>query len=93
MGLFPDNFVEMITAKNEEQEQWHETSVTVKSSIRHSHQIKKSEKAHVRKSLDSRNAHPSNISGKICLPCIEITSLYQLYNVQCFCTLQIISLS
>lgn len=53
--------------KNEhpEQEQWHEsTSVSTKSSIRHSHPIKKSEKAHVRKSLDSRNVHPSNISGK-----------------------------
>lgn len=68
VGLFPDNFVEVIGAKNENQDQeshWHEvTSVGGKSSIRHSHQMKKSEKAHVRKSLDTRNAHSSNISGK-----------------------------
>lgn len=68
MGLFPDNFVEVIGAKNESQEQesqWHETS-SAKSSIRHSHQItKKVEKAHVRKSLDTRNILSSNISGEI----------------------------
>lgn len=68
MGLFPDNFVEVIGAKNETQEQesqWHEiTSLSGKSSVRHSHQVKKSEKAHVRKSLDTRNVHSSNISGK-----------------------------
>lgn len=61
VGLFPDNFVEIINTKNEEQET---TSTSAKSSIRHSQQVKKSEKAHVRKSLDSRGAHPSNISGK-----------------------------
>lgn len=69
MGLFPDNFVEIIGAKNESQEQesqWHEiTSLSAKSTARHSHQIKKVEKAHVRKSLDTRNVHSSNISGKI----------------------------
>lgn len=68
VGLFPDNFVEVIGTKNESQEQesqWHETS-SVKSNIRHSHQItKKVEKAHVRKSLDARNIHSSNISGEI----------------------------
>lgn len=68
VGLFPDNFVEILGAKNEPQEQesqWHEaTSVSVKSSIRHSHQLKKAEKAHVRKSVDTRNSHSSNISGK-----------------------------
>lgn len=66
VGLFPDNFVEILGAKNEPQEQesqWHEaTSVSVKSSIRHSHQLKKAEKAHVRKSVDTRNSHSSNIS-------------------------------
>jgi len=54
--------------KNESQEQesqWHEvTSLSQKSTTRHSHQIKKSEKAHVRKSLDARNTHSSNISGR-----------------------------
>lgn len=67
MGLFPDNFVEVISGKNEHQEseQWHDsTLVNTKLSIRHSYQVKKNEKAHVRKSLDSRNVHPSNISGK-----------------------------
>lgn len=69
MGLFPDNFVEIIGMKNESQEQesqWHEiTSLNTKSSARHSHQLKKIEKAHARKSLDTRNVHSSNISGKI----------------------------
>ncbi|KAG5339647.1 RAB8A protein, partial [Acromyrmex charruanus] len=64
VGLFPDNFVEMIGTKNESQEQesqWHETtSLSAKSSIRH--QVKKVEKAHIRKSLDTRNIHSSNIS-------------------------------
>ncbi|KAL6259867.1 hypothetical protein P5V15_009777 [Pogonomyrmex californicus] len=61
IGLFPDNFVEVIGVKNESQEQesqWHETT----SSIRHSHKVKKTEKAHVRKSLDTRSIHSSNIS-------------------------------
>ncbi|XP_024877640.1 SH3 domain-containing kinase-binding protein 1-like [Temnothorax curvispinosus] len=66
VGLFPDNFVEVIGIKNESQEQdsqWHETSsLSAKSTIRHSHQVKKVEKAHVRKSLDTRNVHSSNIS-------------------------------
>ncbi|XP_072760265.1 uncharacterized protein [Anoplolepis gracilipes] len=65
VGLFPDNFVEAIGAKNESQEQeseWHKTSVSAKSSARHSYQVKKIEKAHIRKSLDTRNVHSSNIS-------------------------------
>lgn len=69
MGLFPDNFVEIIGAKNESQEQdsppWHEAAlVSGKSSVRHYHQRKKVGKAHVRKSLDNKNVHSSNISGK-----------------------------
>ncbi|KMQ97749.1 sh3 domain-containing kinase-binding protein 1 [Lasius niger] len=76
VGLFPDNFVEMIGAKNESQEQesqWHEiTSLSAKSSARHSHQVKKIEKAHVRKSLDTRNVHPSNISDHF--PAIDTTT-------------------
>lgn len=56
----------MIKNESQEQEsQWHETTSSVKSNIRHSHQVKKVEKAHVRKSLDTRNVHSSNISGKI----------------------------
>ncbi|EZA61495.1 hypothetical protein DMN91_004339 [Ooceraea biroi] len=66
IGLFPDNFVEIISAKGDPQEQesqWHEiTSSSVKSTTRHSHQIKKTEKAHVRKSVDARNSHSSTIS-------------------------------
>lgn len=84
MGLFPDNFVEVINAKNEpqEQEQWHETS-SIGTKSRHSHQVKKSEKAHVRKSLDSRNVHPSNISGKMsnCVVCKR----YFLHRVSVTC--------
>lgn len=82
MGLFPDNFVEVIGTKNEPQEQesqWHETtSMSAKSSIRHSHQVKKVEKAHVRKSLDARNVHSSNISGKIQLLHIKAIFLFYL---------------
>ncbi|XP_012218284.2 SH3 domain-containing kinase-binding protein 1 isoform X2 [Linepithema humile] len=67
VGLFPDNFVELIGTKNESQEQesqrgYEVTSLSAKSSTKHSHQVKKIEKAHVRKSLDARNAHTSNIS-------------------------------
>lgn len=65
VGMFPDNFVEMIKSESQEQESpWHETTPSAKLNIRHSHQVKKVEKAHVRKSLDTRNAHSSNISGK-----------------------------
>lgn len=76
VGLFPDNFVDIIGMKNESQEQesqWHEiTSLNTKSSARHSHQLKKIEKAHVRKSLDSRNVHSSNISDHF--PAIDTTT-------------------
>lgn len=76
VGLFPDNFVEIIGMKNESQEQesqWHEiTSLNTKSSARHSHQLKKIEKAHVRKSLDTRNVHSSNISDHF--PAIDTTT-------------------
>jgi len=66
--------------KNEPQEQdhspkapWHEvTSLSQKSTTRHSHQIKKSEKAHVRKSLDARNTHSTNISGRRFSPILHI---------------------
>ncbi|KAL6438624.1 hypothetical protein ACFW04_004572 [Cataglyphis niger] len=64
VGLFPDNFVEIIGMKNEslEQEsQWHEISLSAKSSARHSHQVKKIEKAHVRKSLDTKNIYSSHM--------------------------------
>lgn len=83
VGLFPDNFVEIIGAKNESQEQesqWHEiTSLSAKSTARHSHQIKKVEKAHVRKSLDTRNVHSSNISDHF--PAIDTTSKKSLLPV------------
>ncbi|GAB1859072.1 SH3 domain-containing kinase-binding protein 1 [Camponotus japonicus] len=76
VGLFPDNFVEIIGMKNESQEQesqWHEiTSLNAKSSARHSHQLKKIEKAHARKSLDTRNVHSSNISDHF--PAIDTTT-------------------
>ncbi|XP_072760267.1 uncharacterized protein [Anoplolepis gracilipes] len=75
VGLFPDNFVEAIGAKNESQEQeseWHKTSVSAKSSARHSYQVKKIEKAHIRKSLDTRNVHSSNISDHF--PAIDTTT-------------------
>lgn len=68
IGLFPDNFVEVIGThvKNDhqEQEQWHETNqLTTKSVAKHTHQIKKSEKAHVRKSLDVRNIHTDHFTN------------------------------
>ncbi|KAL0123132.1 hypothetical protein PUN28_007637 [Cardiocondyla obscurior] len=64
VGLFPDNFVKLIGVKNESQDQdsqGHETTST-KTNISHSHQVKEVKKAHVRESLDGRNAHSSNIS-------------------------------
>ncbi|XP_050450132.1 SH3 domain-containing kinase-binding protein 1-like isoform X2 [Cataglyphis hispanica] len=76
VGLFPDNFVEIIGMKNESLEpQWHEiTSLSAKSSARHSHQVKKIEKAHVRKSLDTRNVHSSNISDTTTKKNLSISS-------------------
>ncbi|KAL2721558.1 SH3 domain-containing kinase-binding protein 1-like isoform X2 [Vespula maculifrons] len=64
IGLFPDNFVEVIGAKNDhqEQEQWHETSQVTKSVTKHAHQLKKSEKAHARKSLDPKNIHTDHFN-------------------------------
>ncbi|KAG7211816.1 hypothetical protein KM043_011047 [Ampulex compressa] len=73
IGLFPDNFVEMISVKTEPQDQepWHEMST--KSIPKHSHQAKKSEKAHVRKSLDVRNVH-TDTGKKVASPSSSITS-------------------
>ena len=61
VGLFPDNFVELIGTKtnSEDQEQKHETSqVNCKSNTKVSHSTKRNEKANVRKSLDTKNARP-----------------------------------
>lgn len=57
MGLFPDNFVEIIsvTTDHQDHEQRHEAST--KSITKLSQQVKKNEKAHIRKSLDIRNVH------------------------------------
>ncbi|XP_043489817.1 SH3 domain-containing kinase-binding protein 1-like isoform X1 [Polistes fuscatus] len=66
IGLFPDNFVEVIGVKNDhqDQEQWHEASqLTSKSVAKHAHQLKKSEKAHARKSLDPKNLRTDHFSN------------------------------
>ena len=63
VGMFPDNFVEVLGSKNEHRrsdpDQWHETSQgTSKSSSKHSSYTRqRGEKAHARKSLDSRLVH------------------------------------
>lgn len=58
IGLFPDNFVEVISSKNEqEQEQCLEAN-QIASKIKHS--IKRTERAHIRKSLDSKNIKTGN---------------------------------
>lgn len=66
VGFFPDNFVETIDGKSDHQEPWHEMSL--KSTSKHSHQVKKSEKAHVRKSLDVRNVHGESTKKIISSP-------------------------
>ncbi|XP_076764214.1 uncharacterized protein LOC143431391 [Xylocopa sonorina] len=57
VGLFPDNFVEIITTPSDHQdhEQKHKTSA--KSVTKHTHQLKKNGKAYTRKSLDVRDVH------------------------------------
>ncbi|XP_014616265.1 PREDICTED: SH3 domain-containing kinase-binding protein 1 isoform X2 [Polistes canadensis] len=68
IGLFPDNFVEVIGVKNDhqDQEQWHEAGqLTSKSVAKHAHQLKKSEKAHARKSLDPKNLRTDHFSNMV----------------------------
>ncbi|XP_053975351.1 SH3 domain-containing kinase-binding protein 1-like [Hylaeus volcanicus] len=57
VGLFPDNFVEIINSGTDhtDHEQRYESSV--KSLTKHTDRVKKSKKAHVRKSLDIRNVN------------------------------------
>ncbi|XP_020711959.2 SH3 domain-containing kinase-binding protein 1 isoform X2 [Athalia rosae] len=56
IGLFPDNFVEILGPKGDQHEQ-HEQPIypSGKSSIRHSVTTKRTEKAHARRSLDTHN--------------------------------------
>ncbi|CAK9829587.1 SH3 domain-containing kinase-binding protein 1 [Anthophora retusa] len=52
VGLFPDNFVEVINGTDQtDHEQKYDTSM--KTVTKHPHQIKKNEKVHTRKSLDA----------------------------------------
>lgn len=60
MGLFPDNFVEVITVKDENETV---VPVNVKANNRTSLQMDIVAKSHTRKSLDAKNS--SNKSGKI----------------------------
>ncbi|XP_076248441.1 uncharacterized protein LOC143188202 isoform X2 [Calliopsis andreniformis] len=62
VGLFPDNFVEVISVSTDHQDhdQKHEIS---KSVTKLSQQVKKNKKAHIRKSLDARNLHPAASSS------------------------------
>ncbi|XP_012283228.1 SH3 domain-containing kinase-binding protein 1 [Orussus abietinus] len=57
IGLFPDNFVEVIGVKGDQHHSQEQSQATSKSSTKPSHGTKKSEKAHIRKSLNSRNIH------------------------------------
>lgn len=53
IGLFPDNFVEVISSKNDQEHDQCQEANQIGSKIKHS--IKRTEKAH-RKSLDSKTA-------------------------------------
>ncbi|XP_076172801.1 uncharacterized protein LOC143149368 isoform X2 [Ptiloglossa arizonensis] len=55
VGLFPDNFVEIINPVTDHQDHGERHESTVKSLTKHSDRVKKNKKAHVRKSLDIRN--------------------------------------
>ncbi|XP_015600862.1 SH3 domain-containing kinase-binding protein 1 isoform X2 [Cephus cinctus] len=62
VGLFPDNFVEILDPITDhhyqDQDSRHDSSHgSTKSNSKHSLVGKRSEKAHVRKSLDARNSH------------------------------------
>lgn len=67
IGLFPDNFVELIGPKTDQYDSQHDQSLysNGKSSIRHSVTTKRTEKAHARRSLDVHNVPPQpSISSK-----------------------------
>lgn len=57
IGLFPDNFVEVISVSADHQDH-EQRQMTAKFVARASQQTKKNKKAHIRKSLDVRNVHP-----------------------------------
>ncbi|XP_046617175.1 SH3 domain-containing kinase-binding protein 1-like isoform X2 [Neodiprion virginianus] len=65
IGLFPDNFVEVLGPKGEQHEQHDQPLYTSgKSSIRHSVTTKRTEKAHARRSLDTHNIAQSETTRK-----------------------------
>ncbi|KOC62980.1 SH3 domain-containing kinase-binding protein 1 [Habropoda laboriosa] len=74
VGLFPDNFVEVINAAADHQDhdQKHENSM--KTATKHPHQIKKNGKAHTRKSLDVRNVHADTTKKTISITGPSTTS-------------------
>ncbi|XP_033334865.1 uncharacterized protein LOC117225422 isoform X3 [Megalopta genalis] len=59
VGLFPDNFVEVITTTSELQD--HEQKHDSKNNTKLSQPSTKSKKAHVRKSLDVENVHAGDV--------------------------------
>ncbi|XP_012137201.1 uncharacterized protein LOC100884103 isoform X3 [Megachile rotundata] len=52
IGLFPDNFVEIVNVAPDQTDHEQRQETSVKSAARHSYPAKKSEKVHTRKSLD-----------------------------------------
>lgn len=91
IGLFPDNFVELLVVKNGEQEQKQELSQVSKvnkgalpvPTTKGSHSNKRSEKAHVRKSVDLKNVR----TGAVLLKFLAIFLQTNLnLNCQAICT-------
>lgn len=91
IGLFPDNFVELLVVKNGEQEQKQELSQVSKvnkgalpvPTTKSSHSNKRSEKAHVRKSVDLKNVRTGAVLLKF--PAIFLQTNLNL-NCQAICT-------
>ncbi|OAD51954.1 Intersectin-1 [Eufriesea mexicana] len=57
VGLFPDNFVEILNILPDHQDHEQKLKASIKSVTKHSHQVKKNGKVHTRKSLDVKDAH------------------------------------
>ncbi|XP_068975906.1 SH3 domain-containing kinase-binding protein 1-like [Bombus flavifrons] len=57
VGLFPDNFVEVINVPSDHQDHEQKLKASMKSITKHSHQMKKNGKVHTRKSLDVKDLH------------------------------------
>ncbi|XP_043795801.1 SH3 domain-containing kinase-binding protein 1-like isoform X1 [Apis laboriosa] len=63
VGLFPDNFVEVLNVLPDHQDHEQKLKAPIKSVSKHSHQVKKNGKTHIKKTLDVKDV-PTDITKK-----------------------------